>query len=539
MFCIKTKPRSYLILTMLFLFLVLFSLSSSAGAADGVEDDVVLLGKQRSLLEGNNNGRNSTSLVLAKERTRRKDPLEDLKYYTGGWNISNEHYFASVLYTGSPLFLIAALWFVGFGIFLLLVCMYVCCCQRRHYGYSRFCYALSIVLLSLFTIAAVIGAIVLYAGQGKFHDSTRSTLEYVVGQADSTVKNLKSVSNYLTAAKKVQVNQNALPRNMQNDIDKVNNLITSAADTLESVTKNNKDDIFHYLDDVGLILIVVAAVMLALALLGFLLSISGLQCVVYILVIIGWILVAVTFILCGVFLVLHNVVGDTCVAMNEWVNNPTAHTALDDIIPCVDRDTAQQALSQSEEVTLQTVRLVNTIIANVSNANLPPGARPLFYNQSGPLVPLLCNPYNPDKSERRCVTGEVDLDNATRVWKNYECQVSTSNVCTTVGRLTPSMYDDMSGAVNVSYGLHHYGPFLTNLVDCSFLRDTFTRIYEDHCPGLRRYSEWVYIGLVMVSAAVMLSLILWVLYARERRHRKYTKLADATAAQSSFERKGP
>ncbi|PIN09545.1 hypothetical protein CDL12_17876 [Handroanthus impetiginosus] len=149
-----------------------------------------------------------------------------------------------------------------------------------------------------------IGAIVLYAGQGKFHDSTRSTLEHVVDQADSTVENLKNVSNYLTAAKKVQVGQNSLPQNVQND-DKINNLITSAADTLESVTKNNKDDIFHYLDDVGLILIVVAAVMLALAVLGFLLSISGLQCIVYILVIIGWILVAVTFILCGVFLVLH------------------------------------------------------------------------------------------------------------------------------------------------------------------------------------------------------------------------------------------
>ncbi|KAI3455274.1 hypothetical protein Pfo_011937 [Paulownia fortunei] len=537
MFFVKTKASSFLVLTTL--ILVLFSFFSSPGAADVVEDGVVSWGTQRSVLEGSNGG-NSTSLLLAKERTRRKDPRDDLKYYTGGWNISNEHYIASVLYTGSPLFLVAAFWFVGFGLFLLLVCMYVCCCGRRRYGYSRFAYALSLTLLSLFTIAAVIGSVILYTGQGKFHNSTRSTLDYVVGQADSTVDNLKIVSNYLTAAKKVGVDQVFLPQDVQNNIDKVNTMITSAADTLESATKNNKDDIFRYLDAVGLILIVVAAVMLALALLGFLLSITGLQFLVYILVIIGWILVAVTFILCGVFLVLHNVMGDTCVAMNEWVNNPTAHTALDDIIPCVDPATAQEALSQSKEVTFQMVRLVNGIIANVSNANLPPNAGPLSYNQSGPLVPLLCNPYNPDKTDRTtCATGEVDLTNATQVWRNYECQVSRSNNCTTVGRLTPSMYDQMSGAVNVSYGLHHYGPFLTNLVDCSFLRDAFTRIHDDHCPDLRLYSQWVYIGLVMVSAAVMLSLILWVLYARERRHRKYTKLVDATSAQTSFESKGP
>ncbi|KAK6118006.1 hypothetical protein DH2020_048250 [Rehmannia glutinosa] len=347
MFYVKTKPSSFLIQTTL--ILVLFSFFSLPGAADAAENGVVSLGTRRSVLEGSNGG-NSTTLVLAKDRTRRKDPLDDLKYYNGGWNISNEHYIASVLYTGSSLFLVAAIWFVGFGLFLLLVCMYICCCGRRRYGYSRFAYALSVILLSLFTIGAIIGSVVLYTGQGKFHDSTTSTLDYVLEQADSTVDNLKNVSDYLTAAKKVGVDQVFLPREVQNNIDNVNSMITSASNTLESATKNNKDDIFRYLDAV--------------------------------LVIFGWILVAITFILCGIFLVLHNVMGDTCVAMNEWVVNPTAHTALDDIIPCVDPATAQEALSQSKEVTLQMVQLVNGIIANVSNANLPPNAGPFYYNQS-------------------------------------------------------------------------------------------------------------------------------------------------------------
>lgn len=65
------------------------------------------------------------------------------------------HSLQSVLYTGSPLFIVAALWFVGFGAFLLLVCLCVCCCRRRRYGYSRVAYALSLILLTLFTIAAM------------------------------------------------------------------------------------------------------------------------------------------------------------------------------------------------------------------------------------------------------------------------------------------------------------------------------------------------------------------------------------------------
>lgn len=110
-----------------------------------------------------------------------------------------------------------------------------------------------------------------------------------------------------------------------------------------------------------------------------------------------------------------------------------------------------------------------------------------------------------------------------QVWKKYICQVSASDICTTPGRVTPKYYNQMAASVNVSYGLYRYGPFLVGLEDCTFVRETFTAISKNHCPGLQKYSEWIYVGLVMVSAAVMLSLIFWVIYARERRHRVYTK----------------
>lgn len=36
----------------------------------------------------------NSSFVLAAQRTHRKDPLASYNYYTGGWNISDEHYWA-------------------------------------------------------------------------------------------------------------------------------------------------------------------------------------------------------------------------------------------------------------------------------------------------------------------------------------------------------------------------------------------------------------------------------------------------------------
>ncbi|XP_057488197.1 uncharacterized protein LOC130774192 [Actinidia eriantha] len=483
------------------------------------------LGTRRSLAEGPSDEAplNSSYLVLAAKRTHRRDPLNDFKKYTGGWNISEKHYWASVGFTAVPFFVLAAVWFIVFGLCISLICLCYCCCRRERYGYSRTAYALSLIFLILFTVAAIVGCVVLYTGQGKFHDSTTKTLEYVVKQSDTTVEKLRNVSEYLAAAKQVGVDQVFLPSNVQTDIDRIESKINSSASTLAVRTTNNSGDIKDLLDSVRMALIILAAVMLGLTFLGFLFSIFGMQFLVYILVIIGWILVTGTFILCGIFLLLHNVAEDTCVSMNQWVQNPTAHTALDDILPCVDNATAQETMLRSKEVTSQLVNVINQVITNVSNINFAPNFAPLYYNQSGPVMPTLCNPFKPDFTDRACSAGEVDLSNATEVWKNYVCQVSASGICITTGRLTPTIYNQMAAGINVSYGLYHYGPFLVDLQDCTFVRQTFTDISRDHCPSLQQYSEWIYIGLVMVSGAVMLSLVFWVIYGRERRHRVYTK----------------
>ncbi|KAM5564409.1 hypothetical protein ABKV19_018813 [Rosa sericea] len=475
----------------------------------------------------------TSSVVLAAQRTRRKDPLDGFKRYTGGWNISERHYWASVGFTAVPLFAIAAIWFLGCGLCLLLICICHFCCQRQGYGYSRTAYVLSLIFLVLFSITTMIGCVVLYTGQKKFHDSSTSTLEYVVNQADMTVGQLRNASDYLAAAKQLGVDQVYLPANIQTDIDQIGGKLNSSANTLAQQTTENSDDIRDLLDSVRLALIIIAAIMLVLTFLGFLFSMFGMQLLVYILVITGWILVAGTLILCGTFLLLHNVAADTCIAMDEWVQNPTAHTALDEILPCVDSATAQETMLRSKEVTAQLVNLINEVITNVSNINFAANFVPMYFNQSGPLVPLLCNPFSPDLTDRACTAGEVNLNNATAVWGSYVCQVSPTGICTTTGRLTPTFYSQMITGVSLSNGLYNYAPVLVQLQDCTFVRETFSDIYRDHCPGLRRYGRWIYIGLVMVSTSVMLSLVFWVIYGRERRHRVYTKESMAESAQGT------
>ncbi|KAL9676823.1 hypothetical protein QQ045_005043 [Rhodiola kirilowii] len=390
-----------------------------------------------------------------------------------------------------------------------------CCCRRQSYGYSRTAYALSLILLILFTVTTGVGCFVLFNGQTLFHNKTTDTLNYVVSQANTTFETMSNISKCLSSAKNVTVDSVLLPAEVQAKIDDIAVKVDTAASTLSTITTNNAIKMQHVLDKVRTALIIVATIMLILTVIGFCNSCS--------LIILGWILVAGTLILSGVFLLLHNVVSDACVAMSEWVEKPTADTALDDILPCLDNATAQEAVVSTKDVTFQLVTITNGVIQNVSNMNYPPNAGLQYFNQSGPLMPLLCNPYDSDSTDRTCAASEVSLDNASQVWQDYVCQISQDGICSTTGRLTPNLYTDMAAATNVSYGLYHYAPFLVGLVDCTFARETFADISKDYCPGLRRYSQWVYIGLVMVSSAVMLSLIFWVIYARERRHQVYTK----------------
>ncbi|GJX59673.1 chaperonin-like protein [Tanacetum coccineum] len=59
--------------------------------------------------------------------------------------------------------------------------------------------------------------------------------------------------------------------------------------------------------------------------------------------------------------ILRSIIGNTCVSMNQWVENPTSHTALDDILPCVDNATALETSMKSREVTSQLVNVINQV----------------------------------------------------------------------------------------------------------------------------------------------------------------------------------
>ncbi|XVF02806.1 hypothetical protein REPUB_Repub04eG0205800 [Reevesia pubescens] len=441
-----------------------------------------------------------STLVLAAQRTNRPDILRHFKHYLGGWDITNRHYWASVGFTGAAGFIFATLWFVSFGLVLV---VYHCCGWRikikgKKSDQSQMIY---LTLLIFFTSAAATGCILLSIGQDEFHDEVLHTLKFVVNQSDYTVQILKNVTQYLSLAKTISVAQVFLPSDVMTDIDKLNIDLNTAADTLTEKTSENAVKIRRVFNAVRLALITMAAVMLILALLGLLLSVLGHKHAI------------------------HIAISDTCLAMEEWVENPHAETALSNILPCVDQRTTNHTLTQSKQVINSIVNVVNTYIYTFANSDPSPDDN-RYYNQSGPPMPPLCyHPFDSQLQDRQCGSYEVSMANASLVWQNYTCMVSASGLCTTTGRITPDRFTQLVAAVNESYALEHYTPPLLKLQNCDFVRDTFQNITSNYCHPLEYYLNIVNAGLGLISVGVLLCLVLWILYAnRSRREEVFVNI---------------
>ncbi|XP_060668993.1 uncharacterized protein LOC112490910 isoform X1 [Ziziphus jujuba] len=240
MLCFKLLP--FLLPTLVFTLSASFSLSDDGAS----EHHVVSWGTitKRHVLEATNAELvQSPSLILAAKRTHRRDPLDGFNYYRGGWNISEEHYFFSVGFTAAPLFIMAAIWFLGFVLCFFSIFLCHCCFQNHDYGYSRVAYWVSLVFIQLFTIDAVTGCLALYIGQGNFNRVTRGTLDFVENQADFIVENLRDVSENLEAAKHVAVGWTFFPPNILKEIDRVEKKVNASANNLEHETEDNSNNI--------------------------------------------------------------------------------------------------------------------------------------------------------------------------------------------------------------------------------------------------------------------------------------------------------
>eukprot|EP00245_Coleochaete_scutata_P004098 TRINITY_DN16350_c0_g2_i1.p1 TRINITY_DN16350_c0_g2~~TRINITY_DN16350_c0_g2_i1.p1 ORF type:complete len:624 (+),score=73.43 TRINITY_DN16350_c0_g2_i1:198-2069(+) len=458
---------------------------------------------------------NGTSLILAAERTARKDPLENWRTYLGGWNIRDKHYWASVGSTATGAWIVALLWaFLGFVVVLGLCCCF--CCRRSsshnlggRTGSGRATVLLFVPVIIL-TVLAIIGCGLLYNKTILWNRDMGRTLDVVEDEASKASMTLRNVSTELRTLSQSQIAGATLTTEQQDQLNQRVAEINQSANDLDFKAKDNSRKIRRALSYVRFSIIVVSALMLLLALLGLISLLLGFSNVVYTLVIVGWILLLCTWILVGVGLILDNATQDTCAAMKDWLLRPAGGTTMDDILPCADLQVANRALARSKEA-------VNSIV-DYANKNAIKKFNEAAAGSGGFVQPLgtVCSPYGPSPAFvlTPCPAGQIDLNTAVTELGKY-VNVSTA--------LTQENYNLMRSAVDTVDRLVILSSALQNLTSCSNVRNAVVRISSEYCSPLHSSLKGQWVGLLLISVSCSILVLLW-LYCVSQRGRGRTDL---------------
>lgn len=160
-------------------------------------------------------------------------------------------------------------------------------------------------------------------------------------------------------------------------------------------------------------------------------------------------------------------IGDTCAAMEEWVQNPRGGTSFDMIMKCPSNKTSSSYWSIS--------------------SGMPP-------------------PVEDDQIQYAQFKFLNDIDQQNRDFNLIDNPNPDGHQTYSVWMMKKSIQIKTSA------------PPATALDSCTQLRNSFvpifTTISTKNCPGMCRNAKWVWVALVTLSTGSMVSICLWIVFTR-------------------------
>ncbi|KAK9141198.1 hypothetical protein Scep_010879 [Stephania cephalantha] len=469
----------------------------------------------RNLLERNNVTKRGKDLG----DTVRVDPLNKLKKYRGGYDITNKHYWSSVVYTGIYGYAIGALWLL-FGVlcggFILFSLLFRDDADERKLKKkvpcSRQCYFWPVFLGTSFTILAIIACGVVLGGSSRFHSRAKTVVNIIIETADGASDTMFNVTGSMR-----NIQENLSMSN--NGGDEVTNFLNRTSQRLDrEATKIRREARKNRrLIDKGLrIIYAVSTVAFSLTLAALIaLSISGFlksRRTLCSFIVFCWILAVLCWIFFGLYFFLDKFAGDTCTALRDFQNDPK-NNSLSSIVPCNELQSAKSLLFDTRA---GIYGVINEVNANISSA------------RSSPVLNLvrICNPlsgppeynYRPDN----CPPNTIKIGDIPKLLKMFTCNSSEGGSCRQGEFITAEVYRIVEAYTSSLQDLLDALPNMESLVDCRIVKDAFTRLISTQCKPLKRYARIVWISAVTLSTLMVVLILVYTFKACHDRKRHFS-----------------
>ncbi|PIN12567.1 hypothetical protein CDL12_14816 [Handroanthus impetiginosus] len=439
--------------------------------------------------------------------TVRADPLDGLKKYRGGYDITNKHYWGSTVFTGIYGYVLAVVWVlcgVGYGGFLIIMNRINRRKLKKRLPCHKQCYLEPLILSVLLTVLAIIALGLVLGGNAKFHSRANKVIDIIIDTADeasdtiyNTTGAMKEMSSSLGG-----VNGSSQATSFLSSTSR--RLDAQAADIARQASKNRRliDRIFDIVYIVTTVTISLTLVTVV-ALLVF--GVLKFQRTVQVLIILCWIFTALCWFYFGIYFFLQNFVGDTCTALESFQQDPY-NNSLSSILPCDELLSAESVL---DDVSEGVYNLVDEVNYNISTSY-------------GNIVQI-CNPFSPpplyEYHPSNCSQDSLRIGDIPRVLRQLVCPDSEGQTCNGGILISANDYNTIEAYSTSIQRLLDVYPGMESLVECQTVTDAFSEIIDKHCSPLKRHIRMVWVSLVILSVVMMALVLVWTARARHgKRH---------------------
>ncbi|TKY48310.1 hypothetical protein E2542_SST25726 [Spatholobus suberectus] len=464
----------------------------------------------QALSPGDSVADNVSEAIRQPDNTIRVDPLDNFEKYRGGFNITNKHYWSSVIFTGVYGYVIGVLCLlcgIVYGSFLVITMIYhkndrgrrmkkVFPCNYKSCDLSLIPLA---ILLTIFAIAAT--GLVL-AGSAKFHSEAKTSVNIIIKTANEASETIHNTTGALK-----DMESNFMEANVNAEasviLDSTTQRLDDASANIEKQARKNRRLINKGLK----LVIVITTMIISLNLVAVTaLSVSGvlrLRRALYLLVVLCWLMTVICWLFFGVYF-LEKFSSDACTALDNFQENPY-NNSLSSILPCDELLTAKSVLSN---VSAGIYDLVNEVNANIS----------ALQATSDVSLVHVCNPFSaPPKylyQPENCPANTIRIGDIPKVLKPFTCLDANDGTCDNGYFIPGSDYARVEAYTSSIQDLLNVYPSMEHLLECQVVKDAFSQVLVQHCKPLKKYARMVWIGMLFLAVIMVLLVVLWTIKAR-------------------------
>lgn len=459
-------------------------------------------------------------------RTQRIDPLDHLKKYKGGFNITNKHYWSSAVFTGKFGYIIGAAWLVGGLIYTaVLLISSLCFSKKRKFERTRrnsFKRGSNFYLIFtiLFTLLAIIFSGVALGGSSMFHSRAIRVKNIVL----ETVNNASGTIYTVTEAVKILQNDTQLGNNVEDSksLELASKRLNDEARRMERKAERIMYWVSKGLNILNAVTIATVSLNIA-AMIALLVSgVLRLPRIVRMLIILCWLLTFLFWAYFGLYYFFGKFAGDVCIALDEYKQNPEKST-LSSILPCNDRGSAATTLHAVSERVHDLIQQVNSNITSLKS--------------SFPELKYICNPFSgpPEYNYQaeNCSSETITIGQIPQVIENFACLESDEGGCEAGEFIPAHVYDDVRLYTKSMQDILDSYPVMKSLIDCQLVKDAFSNILLNQCQPLKKYVHMSWVSLVVLSTFMVILILLW---ESETRRNHKLRSSDGSVQPSSTPR---